>query len=263
MRPLIFILSVVVVVCFSCSQDPAEEPVIPDDSLSTVIFHFDHTVDGDGVVYDKLRYKNEAGNRYSVMTLKYYISDIRFHRYDGTAYHVDCVHYRDIAAPETRSLVADNIPDGEYAYISFIFGLDATKNISYSLPPTQENNNMEWPEPMGGGYHFMKLEGRYFKSNGAIGSYNTHTGRLETGGHIYENFIQVELPFSSITLDRRDIEIQVVMNLNEWYRGPNVYDLEAFEPAVMGNQEAQRLLKENGATAFSIGNSWPAKTDGI
>jgi hypothetical protein len=206
------------------------------------------------VVYNDIRYKNAAGNKYSIMTLKYYISDITFHKYNGEPVRIDTFHYRDIDRSETRSLVVNNVPDGEYTFVSFVFGLDPNKNISFGLPPTQENNNMEWPEPMGGGYHYMKLEGRYEKSNGEIGSYNTHTGRLRTSNNVVnENFIVVELPYSSITINNNNWEIQLLMNINEWYRSPQVYDIEAFGPAIMGNQEAQQTLKENGKNAFSIG----------
>lgn len=232
------------------TSDPIEDSV----QTNTLTFHFDHTVDGKGVVYNDIQYENEAGNQYSVMTLRYLVSDIRLHHYDGTLVKLDTFHYRDIDIPETRTLTVKNVPNGHYNYISFIFGLDSIKNKDFALPPTQDYNNMEWPIPMGGGYHYMKFEGRYILTNGETGSFNTHTGRLKTmNGTIYENFIHVILPKSAFVLNDDNWEMQVYMNLNEWYREPNVYNIESFGPAIMNNQQAQQMLKENGADAFSLG----------
>jgi hypothetical protein len=248
------ILSTLVLMSFFLSCNEKKEDPTPV-STNTVVFNLDHTVDGSGVVYNDMRYVNAAGNKYSIMTLRYYISDVTFHKYNGEKVKIDTFHYRDIDNLETRSMVIKDVPDGEYTYISFVFGLPPDKNISFGLPPTQEHNNMEWPEPMGGGYHYMKLEGRYEKSNGDMGSYNTHTGRLKTmGGTVYENFIEVELPYSAITVNKNNWEIQLLMNINEWYCKPYNYCIETFGPAIMGNQEAQQTLKENGRSVFSVGH---------
>ncbi len=236
----------------SCESknDPAPNN---QDTTTSITFHFDHTVDGAGVVFNDIRYENEAGNKYSIMTLKYYISDITLHRYKGEEVKIDTFLYRDIDNSDTRSLLIENIPNGEYTYISFIFGFSPEKNVSFSLPPTQENINMEWPDPMGGGYHYMKLEGRFIKSDGETGSYNTHTGRLQTmDGNINENYIEVELPFSSINIHNDNWEVNVVMNINEWYAHPHTYNIETFGPAIMGSQDAQQTLKENGKNVFTV-----------
>ena len=257
-RISIYLAFVILIFHVSCEENlnNTENLAFDEDTtkVNSIAFHLDHTVDGKGVVYDDIRYENEAGNKYSVMTLRYYISDIKLHQYDGTIHEIDTFYYRDIDLPETRTLIVDDIPNGQYAYISFTFGLDSVKNESYALPSTYENNNMEWPIPMGGGYHYMKFEGRYIKDDGSIGSFNTHTGRLKTkDGKINENFFQVELPFSAFEVNNNSWDIQILMNLNEWYRTPHTYDIEEFGPAIMGNQNAQQYLMENGADAFTMG----------
>ncbi|MFW5701266.1 MAG: MbnP family protein [Cyclobacteriaceae bacterium] len=240
----------------SCEENLTEGINPTNDSIqtNTLTFYFDHTVDGQGVVYNDIRYQNDAGNQFSVNTLRYFISDIRLHSYNGATVKLDTFHYRDIDIPQTRSITIKDVPNGQYNYISFIFGLDSIRNKDFALPPTQDYNNMEWPIPMGGGYHYMKFEGRYILSNGETGNFNTHTGRLKTmDGTIYENFIHINLPESAFEMKDDNWEMQVYMNLNEWYRNPHVYDIENFGQAIMNNQEAQQMLKENGADAFSIG----------
>lgn len=241
---------------YSCGEDTIVDSQQPTDSITanTLTIHFDHTVDGQGIIYNDIRYQNEAGNKYSIMTLRYFISDIRLHSYSGSVVKIDTFHYRDIDIPETRSLVVKDVPNGQYNYISFIFGLDSIKNKDFALPPTQDYNNMEWPIPMGGGYHYMKFEGRYILAAGDTGSFNTHTGRLKTmDGKIHENFIHIKLPYSAFEVKDDNWEMQVYMNLNEWYRNPHQYDINNYGPAIMNNQQAQQQLKENGADAFSLG----------
>ena len=44
-------------------------------------------------------------------------------------------------------------------------------------------------------------------------------------------------------------------NIKKWFRSPHVYDFNAFGSAIMQNQEAQQLLKENGADVFTAKNT--------
>ena len=90
------------------------------------------------------------------------------------------------------------IPAGDYNRISFTFGLNETVNVDGGLPNTQENVNMEWPIPGDQGYHYMKFEGRYqVNGMGDQKNFNLHTGA--TGGN--QNFIEVSVPFSAMTVD--------------------------------------------------------------
>jgi hypothetical protein len=50
---------------------------------------------------------------------------------------------------------------------------------------------MEWPIMMGGGYHYMKLEGK-FDSAAIVKNYQTHTG--PTNGN--QNYISLDLPIT-------------------------------------------------------------------
>ena len=45
------------------------------------------------------------------------------------------------------------------------------------------------------------------------------------------------------------------MNINKWLRSPHVYDFNTFGSAIMQNQQAQQLLKENGADVFTAKNT--------
>ena len=219
---------------------------------NSVVLNFTQTVDGAGIDLGQIQYENAAGNEYSVERLKYYISDVRFYRLNDQDHQTDLVHYYNLKMPETKTLTLDQVPDGEYAYISFVFGLPPDKNKTGNLPNTPENNKMEWPEPMGGGYHYMKFEGKFLDSSGQKSNFNCHTGRLEKNGQVHDNSFRIKVPRSSFTMDKEVWEFQLSMNLNEWFREPDTFDMEKFGPAIMGNQKAQAMLKKNGADIFTV-----------
>ena len=173
------------IVLWGCDKTPVD----PEINLE---FSITHEVDGEALVFDDIRYTNEAGNTYSVVTLKYFISDITLHNTDGSTVLIDDEHYVDATDPATLVYSPeDKIPNGEYSKITFIFGLNETKNVDgfFTNPP---ESNMQWPPAMGQGFHYMKLEGKYDSAGVVTKNYNTHTGPSMNNPY----FIEVTLPSS-------------------------------------------------------------------
>jgi hypothetical protein len=106
---------------------------------------------------------------------------------------------------------------------------------------------MEWPLPMGGGYHYMKLEGK-IELPGTTNNFQAHTG--PTMGN--QNFVEIELPQSSFVLSGEERTLAIRMNINNWWKTPNVLDLNTVT-SIMGNQEMQLKLKSNVNDVFSYG----------
>lgn len=226
------------VVSTSCKKDTEKKD-------AQVNFVFSHYVGTELLEFDNIKYTNAAGNNYSVSTLKYFVSDFILTKTDGSKVIFDEAHYIDAAdasiftfKPSTLALA------GDYQSLSFIFGLNEEKNISGSFlnPP---ESNMEWPLPMGGGYHYMKLEGK-FDSTDLVKNYQAHMGRLMGIPH----FINVTLPAFSLTVDGQDITFNIKMDINNWWETPNTFDLNIMS-GVMGNETIQQQLQENGADVFS------------
>jgi hypothetical protein len=225
---------------WSCKKDK-------DPGFITLVFN--HTVAGEALEFENIIYPARAGHIYSVIRLKYYVSNFNLHNANGSIVEVNKVHYRDAEMEETKSLSLGEIPYGDYNKISFIFGLDEETNVDGGLPNTQTNINMEWPIPGDQGYHYMKFEGKYDSLDmGVIKNFNLHTGA--TMGN--QNYVEVSLPLSSFSVDGNSWKINLEMDLNEWLQNPNVYDFEEFGSLIMMNQTAQSVLKANGATVFSI-----------
>lgn len=243
-RPLLFfaLVALVSVGVSACSDDDAAAP-------GTVVVELNHVVDGEPLAYNDLRYVNAAGDTYSVQKLLYYVSRVRLSGPDGT-FDTDVVHYCDASDPATRTLTLENVPGGRYSQIEFVFGLNEEDNVTDALAPTTENINMAWPMPMGGGYHYMKLEGQFRRSGEEVmRTYATHTGRNMMTPH----FFTVSLPFpgGAAPLDGDWIAVAVAMDLNEWYENPNVHAFPD-DAMIMGNMAIQNQLAQNGATVFSL-----------
>lgn len=219
-----------------------------DSDPGSITLQLSQSVAGEPVEIEQLKYVNQAGHTYSVVNLKYYLSEIQLTGNDGNSIAYNKIHLRDIHDPATRDITINNAPNGEYNSISFIFGLNEVVNIDGGLDNTVENINMEWPIPGDQGYHYMKFEGRYDSLNtGTIRSFNVHTGA--TMGN--QNYFRVTLPLTGINVASDSWMINLNMDLHEWLHNPITFDFVGHE-RIMMNQSAQEMLKANGATVFSI-----------
>ena len=230
-----------------------------------------YTVNGGPLTLDTLCYTNEAGNLFKITEIQWFISKITLVSEQGDEYtlgHRDVttlfeipqekVFYIDTNIPESHTLVTPSIPCQRYVSMRFTFGLDREDNVTgfFTDPP---ENNMFWPEPLGGGYHYMKLNGYYLNPNDTLVPMNIHLGIGQNEDHteFYQNYFTVEFP---LNLDLEEDVTNVIhlnMNIDNWFRNPNTYDITAFGSAIMQNQEAQLLLKENGHDVFEVSTDTP------
>ncbi len=144
-----------------CKDSPVEEPI---DDFGKMVIYFDHTINGQPVQFDTLMYTNVAGNHYLINEIQYFISDVTLYKGDGTIKVIDDwddIHYVDSDLPETHVWnVYDKIGPGSYDSIAFTFGFNEAKNISFMYVNSPEKE-MFWPEYLGGGFHYMKLNGKW------------------------------------------------------------------------------------------------------
>jgi hypothetical protein len=155
--------------------------------------------------------------------------------------------------PTTLSWVLDvDVPAETLASISFVMGLPPALNVTGAFPDGSEAL-MEWPEMMGGGYHYMKFEGRYINDASEPFNFRTHSGGLSGVDYSFD----VSLDAGNRPLPVGDTTLTVQMNLEQWFTGPNDWDLNNYfttaTPGIMGNPAAQESLRDNGSTVFSLG----------
>jgi hypothetical protein len=110
---------------------------------------------------------------------------------------------------------------------------------------------------LGGGYHYMKLNGKYVNEEGLLAPLAVHLGIGQNADHseFYQNFFAVELPIDFSIAENADNQLDLTMVIDNWFRNPNLYDFNVYGSAIMQNQAAQQTLKENGKDVFSIGKT--------
>ncbi|MGB4205446.1 MAG: MbnP family protein [Bacteroidales bacterium] len=228
--------------------------------------HFTHNVDGKQLVKNKMEYVNEAGNPYEVTEIMYFISELKLFRSDGSAVKPggdNDIHYIDTNDPSTFIWdLETEIPTGKYDSLTFIFGISEERNKTglFVNPPEV---NMAWPPQLGGGYHYMMLNGFWLNTAGERKSFNFHLGI----GQIYtnspgpeedsirfiQNYFSVKPPDSGFSAEKgQTVKARFTMNIENWFRDPHTYDHNQWGGAIMQNQNAMQMGCENGWNVFSV-----------
>ena len=227
----------------SCKNDTDDIDINFD---AQVHFVFSHHVGSETLAFDTIKYTNAAGNNYSVSTLRYFVSDFVLTKDDGSKVTFDEIHYIDGTDESTFTFDPKIVtPAGEYTSLSFVFGLTEANNVTGAFvnPP---DSNMEWPIPLGGGYHYMKLEGK-FDSTALVKNYQAHFGRLMTT----PNFININYDSLFLLVLGTEMTVECKMNINNWWTTPNTLDLNIMS-GIMQNETIQHELHENGADIFTF-----------
>lgn len=221
-----------------------------------VTLNFSFVVDEDSLRLDTCLYRNAAGNLYEVNDVQYFISKVML--VDDANNNTEItenqgIHYVDIRIPGTLVWhISDEIPEGNYCSIVFVFGLESTQNTSGFFPNPPENN-MSWPDILGGGYHYMKINGRWIDAAGGRQPFNLHTGKIATDTGFTDNTFTVTLPLKQFAVSKNsNSELTLQMNVNAWYSNPYLFDFNVFGGSIMQNREAQEVLRANGHNIFNV-----------
>ncbi len=221
------------------------------DKHGAITLYVLHEVDGTSLVMDNLNYANEAGNPYLVNEVQWFISNLELENCNGDCIRLMETWYIDTNIPGSQSIGISDVPLGSYRTIRFTFGLNDADNQSgvFNNPP---ESNMFWPDELGGGYHYMKLNGKYQTSDSLLAPLAIHLGRGQNAEltEFYDNSFVVELPIELDVYEGKDYPVGIIMNINKWFRDPYIYDFNTFGSAIMQNQEAQSILKANGNGVF-------------
>ncbi len=260
-RSLILLSFCLILLMASCRKD--DPPGNIDNPQITLIFH--NVVGTSGLQLDTLIYFNAAGNRYKVTDLQYFISDIELLGTNGRVPVISSggIHYVDARIPETCTWQPpDTIPAGHYDSISFIFGINAEKNISNRFPNPPERD-MAWPDILGGGYHYMKLNMMWrndtmpnpmpFMFHLGIGQvYEGSTPDPDSIVSFVQNWFRVTLPVSFTMETGQKKEIILEMDLDKWFGAAEIFDFAQYPMMIMQNQAAMAKACKNGRHAFRI-----------
>ncbi len=232
----------------SCTYDKLPEEVHEE---SHITFNFMHHFDGIPVTaanFNQFNFVTANGDTISITKLRYLVSDMRLYTTSGDSVMMNGYNLVDLTNGTGLSYEAGESDLGAFAGIGFNFGFDTTDNAGNYLDLNSANWN--WPVMIGAGYHNMQFEGKY-KFNGADSLYAYHNGTASNMGAHEQNHISVRLP--GIALNEHNVVVTIEMNIAEWFRNPNTWDLNANHSNLMMNYGAQKMMQANGYNVFSLG----------
>lgn len=140
-----------------CDKD--SEPTPPANQKGEFDIEFENTVGAAPLVLATQEYTTLAGDQFKVTTFRYYVSNLKLTRADGTEYvQPESYYLIDEANEDSRHLTIKDVPTGDYTGLKFTIGVDSARNVAGAqtgaLDPAK---GMFWT--WNSGYIYTMLEG--------------------------------------------------------------------------------------------------------
>ncbi len=264
MKNVLFLL--VILFFLGCKKDAGPDPITPPappviavHSTNNVQINFTN-VAGNVIIkvskdttYNSLtpKYTNANTDTFSVTALKYYISNIRLKKSDGS-YFTDGKYYLVDASDSinTCKLTLQNVPVGNYVSLEYIFGVDSLRNCSGAQTGALDPiNDMFWSWSTG--YIFFKFEG-YSSSTTAFPFHNV---QFDIGGYLTPNNNIKKITFmlnspNLIVVDNHVSKIYLKTDLLEAFKTPATISFSA-TPFLM-NPSSGMVIANNYIDMFML-----------
>lgn len=250
MKRIIPIVVFSLLTLLSCSKDN-------DNTITqaNITFNFAHNWDGTTVTnsdFNIIKFTNSFGTQLSISKLQYLVSNIKFENSKGETIVLDSYNLVDVTNNTNLFFSPSNtIPTGTYSKVTFTFGF----NNEYNYQNYTDLNSVSWnvPAMLGGGYHFMQLEGKFIDNSATQTGYAYHTIRAvdNSGSELVfqDTFFEVNLGEVTIT---NNAVFNIEMNIAEWFKNPNTWNLNVLNNMLMSNFTAQQMMFQNGQNVFSL-----------
>lgn len=222
---------------------------------AAISFNFTHSWNGETITtndLNKIQFTNENGEELSIERLRYLISNITFTNENNEILSLRGYNLVDFVNGENLiSIPSGTIPSDRYKNVSFTFGFN--NNDNYNNYPDLNAANWFVPEMLGGGYHYMQLEGRFINEASVETGYAYHVIRAVdnsgTSRQFEDTFFKVNLGPVNIGTNTN---ITVDMDVAEWFKNPNTWNLNILNNMLMPNFDAQLKMFANGQSVFSM-----------
>jgi len=259
MKPMkqIIILSLIIFT-LSCKKDEQIiEPVTENSKTSgEVTLNFTHMAGNElmKISADEAysittpKYKNNYGDTFSVIDFKYYISNIKLRKDDGS-YYVGKESYHLVNSADsnrTCKIKLSEVPFGSYTSIEFMIGIDSTRNLSGAqtgdLDPV---HGMYWDWSQG--YIFM----RFFGYSNSAPANTSHNLTFDIGGTGNERKISLPLSQFNLMVTKDNFQkVYLKTDVLELFKGPNSLSFSFLNNAMTPKQVL--ALVENYTDIFTV-----------
>lgn len=165
----------------ACKKDKKTTTTTP--STDVVTLKIEHTwSDSLEFALNETLVHPTTGDSLNFVTFKYYISNIRLKKADGTWWvQPDSYHLLDLTNGTTPEVALNNVPFGEYTDIEYVLGVDSTRNVSGAQTGDLSTSlGMFWS--WNSGYIMLKAEGT--SPDAGMGSFSFHLGGFSGANNI-------------------------------------------------------------------------------
>ncbi|WP_375240285.1 MbnP family protein [Polaribacter sp.] len=228
-------------------KDEKDCCVFPEEIITTL--NFTHNWNGKEITnqeLNELKFTTENGEKISIERLRYLISNLSLVGGDNQ-------FLIDFGENSGTNISLTDISPGTYN-LKFTFGLQdiANKDGEYQL---LNSVNFNVPAMLGGGYHYMQFDGKFLNNNDEETGFNFHAIRAVDR----TNPNDLKFEDTSFEVDLGTVEIvknttiEIKMDVSEWFKTPNTWNLNELHTVLMPNFEAQKMISENGKSVFTLG----------
>lgn len=239
----------------SCDNDDNTVAPIEDVAVS---FTFTHNWDGAEITnpdYETTSYTNANGEVLTLSKLIYLTSDFTFTNGEGQAFDTGEYNLTNARSGSNTTFTPNMVlAPGDYN-VKFTYGFDDEDNAGNYADLNSADGFWTVPDMLGGGYHYMRLEGKYNNSAGVETGFQFHNVRAndntQTPIRLMDTSIEVDL--GTITVEGTSTDIEIEMNVAEWFKNPHQWDLNTNFMILMPKFDIQVMMHENGEGVFSKG----------
>lgn len=203
---------------------------------------------GNAILQLDSTYKNALGQDFTIANFKYYIGYITFKKADRKTYTTQEYFLINEHEEDSKQIILNDIPEGNYTSIEFIVGVDSLHNCSGlqegALDPT---NGMFWA--WNTGYVFLKLDGRAPASKSSGNIFEYHIGGYKQPTNSIRK-ITLSFKGDKIVSAASPLSISIKANALEVLKTPTTIDFSKL-PSVTDTRNAATIAN-NYVDMFSL-----------
>lgn len=235
-----------------CKKDEAPAPEEEDHHAGTGTMRINMVpMFGDSLLeLSSENYVTANNDTIMVNMFKFYVSNIVLTDASGGTYAVpDSYYLINAANPSSQTITLNDIPGGHYTNITFLVGVDSTRNVSGAqtgaLDPA---NGMFWT--WSSGYIMAKLEGTSPQSNSSMNGVTYHIGGF-TGATSGLRTVSVPLTTNASVSSTGNPLVTVSCDAGEWFDSPNIIDISTTS-FTMSPGTTSMMIADNYSGMFTL-----------
>jgi hypothetical protein len=236
----------------SCKKDSVVTPVTPQQK-GTVAVAFENYAGTQALELTGsigFPYSNANGDVFKVTMYKYYVSNVRFVRADGTEYaEPESYHLIDANDKSTLSFNLGNVPGGTYTSVKVLLGVDSAHNVSGAQTGALDPiHGMFWT--WSSGYIMAKIEGNSPQSSVPDGKLSFHLGGF-SGTYSVLNEVVIPLPQSLVVGNNTTSTVTFRSDILKWFAAPNMIKFAELNAIGSAGNDAFKVAK-NYSNSLSV-----------